>query len=83
MPSFYRRQCPGASSTLCYTDAVAFPVLVWTARTAGRGTSIGSDFHVIFMTMSMYNLVRKTENDILSIFQIILIVSLYIYFCML
>ena len=65
MPSLYRRQCPGASNTLYETDAVAFPVLVWTARTAGS-TSIGSDFQVLyfFITMHMYNLVRKTENDI-------------------
>ena len=29
------------------TDAAAFPVLVWTARIAGRGTSTGSDFLVL------------------------------------
>ena len=56
-----------------FTDAAVFPRLVWTARTAGKGISIGTD---VMSRVSFHFILKKTYFYVQNLHAVI-----YLIFC--
>ena len=56
-----------------FTDAAVFPRLVWTARTAGKGISIGTD---VMSRVSFQFILKKTYFYVQNLHAVI-----YLIFC--